>query len=316
MPDEAPRLDARASALRRPELEALAARLRLVFDAVHRERLEDATAPLGAATYVRLEELASRLHEVDRGAREGAPVREPDGRLTPSRSRAVPVAAAPPGVDPARLLERLRAQERSARHRLSEAGAYALVSRNCVTELVRTAIDVLGGPEEAERALGGRIHPGEGAGFIPFVFFAQVRERLSPRTTRLAPWRERALAAARTRADDPRWVDLRESNTLTSRLYTLRDRDSRFLLFTDGIFWRRPLYGAVNTVWALADVVGGLVTAPADRGRRLLRGGYGVIYSLPELAFFNVRKGSFDAATLPGDGLLEAVEAVAAVEPR
>jgi len=31
----------------------------------------------------------------------------------------------------------------------------------------------------------------------------------------------------------------------------------------------------------------------------VIRGAWGALYSVPELAFQNVRKGSFDAATLP-----------------
>jgi hypothetical protein len=37
------------------------------------------------------------------------------------------------------------------------------------------------------------------------------------------------------------------------------------------------------------------VTAPFDDGRRLRAGFHGAFFSLPELVFANVRKGSFDA---------------------
>ncbi len=55
-----------------------------------------------------------------------------------------------------------------------------------------------------------------------------------------------------------------------------------------------PLYGAVNLVWAIGEAAAGAVTAPFDGGRRLVRGSSGALFSLPELAFFNVRKGSFE----------------------
>ena len=91
----------------------------------------------------------------------------------------------------------------------------------------------------------------------------------------------------------------RESNRLTSTVYRWRDRDTSFLLFTDDVFWPRPLFGALNLGWALGDATLGVFTAPFDRGRRVVRGAWGALYSFPELVFQNVRKGSFDAGTLP-----------------
>jgi hypothetical protein len=54
-----------------------------------------------------------------------------------------------------------------------------------------------------------------------------------------------------------------------------------------------PLYGAVNTLAGLSQSVLGLFTLPFDAGKRLHSGATGLIMSLPELAFFNMRKGSF-----------------------
>jgi hypothetical protein len=94
-------------------------------------------------------------------------------------------------------------------------------------------------------------------------------------------------------------VYLREVNSLTSRIYERRDRDGSFLLFSDDVLWPRPLYGAVNLAWALADGSVGVLAAPLDRGRRVRRAAVGAAFSFPELVFMNVRKGSFDAASLP-----------------
>ena len=68
--------------------------------------------------------------------------------------------------------------------------------------------------------------------------------------------------------------------------------DSTFLFFTDDALATRPLFGAANLVVALADGVLGLATWPADGGRRLRAGARGALYSLPELAFVNIRKGT------------------------
>jgi hypothetical protein len=145
------------------------------------------------------------------------------------------------------------------------------------------------------------LRPGEGAGFVPFVLHGQVLARLRIASAeRIPSFRERALAELRER-EPGLLLGLREGNVVTSRVYRWRDRDTRFLLFTPEVFWRRPLYGFANLLFALPDATLGLATAPLDRGRRLRRGAYGMLYSLPELAFFNIRKGTFDAATLPAE---------------
>ena len=65
------------------------------------------------------------------------------------------------------------------------------------------------------------------------------------------------------------------------------------LAFGKGLV-RRPLLGLANLGYATGGGVLGLVTAPFDGARRLRAAGSGAWYSLPELAFFNIRKGTFD----------------------
>ena len=61
---------------------------------------------------------------------------------------------------------------------------------------------------------------------------------------------------------------------------------------TDAV-WSRPLLGTLNLGYGLLQTGLGILTAPFDRAERLRRGLRGSLYSLPELAFFNIRKGSF-----------------------
>jgi len=298
MPAEPPTLPARAAVLRQAELAAQAERQRGELARARREVL--GAASVDEAGYSLLESLASRASEYARGAREGRPVREPAGRLVPSRARGVPVPA--PEVPEEALgaaLESARAAARGAQRSLRADYPYDILSRNCATELVRLLEEALGGPEGFASALGGRLRPGEGAGFVPFVLHGQALARLRIASAeRIPSFRERALAELQER-EPGLLLGLRESNVVTSRVYRWRDRDTRFLLFTPEVFWRRPLYGFANLLFALPDATLGLATAPLDRGRRLRRGAYGMLYSLPELAFLNIRKGTFDAATLP-----------------
>ncbi len=256
-------------------------------------------ARIDEPAFGRIEEVAGRVEEYARGAESGRPIREVPGRLVPERRRALPLPQH--GADGAELeaaLRDARTRVEALRASIGSRHAYELTSVNCVTEILRSLERAFGGAEEMRAALGGELSAGEGLGFIPHVFFAQVRDRLDVASvTRLPPYRERTVAAMAAREGGAR-VYAREANTLSGTVYDPRDRDGSFLLFTDDIFWPRPVYGAVNVAFALGDGTLGLVTAPFDRGRRLVRAGKGAFFSAPELAFWNIRKGSFDAASL------------------
>jgi hypothetical protein len=100
------------------------------------------------------------------------------------------------------------------------------------------------------------------------------------------------------------WVFLRESNVVTSTLYRVQPRDSIFLFFTDDLVAPRPLFGAVNLVTGLAASAIGLTTWPLDGGETLWAGLRGTLFSLPELVFHNIRKGSFEPRLQGEQGLL------------
>ncbi len=265
-------------------------------------------ARINEPAWNRIEELGGRVEEYARGAESGRAIRELAGRLVPERRRELPLPArvlpeqplqqalAYERLQQALARERLRAEEIRAGMRTLHP--YSLTEENCVTEIVRALRDSLGGAEGMREVLGGELVAGERLGFIPQVFFAQALDQLAVRrVSRVTPYRERELASRYARESAGR-VYLRESNALTTTVYERRDRDGSFLLFTDDVFWPRPLYGAFNLAFALGDGLLGTATAPFDRGRRIERAAKGAFFSLPELAFFNIRKGSFDAASL------------------
>jgi len=129
--------------------------------------------------------------------------------------------------------------------------------------------------------------------FIPFLSAAAVDSRLAVAETAELPSyrRERVARLAAEHGRFGTW--LREGNTVTSTIYRWNPDDSFFVFFTDDVVAPRPVLGAVNLVAAAGASVVGLVTLPLDRGARLRAGLRGALFSLPELAFVNIRKGSF-----------------------
>jgi hypothetical protein len=86
---------------------------------------------------------------------------------------------------------------------------------------------------------------------------------------------------------------LRESNTFTSTLYDYNSDDAFFVFFTDDTLLFRPVFGLFNTVAGIGQSVFGLLSWPFDKGANLKSGATGVLMSLPEVLFFNMRKGSY-----------------------
>ncbi len=241
--------------------------------------------------YTLLEEAGGMLERVA-SARDLGALFDLGRRRLPARGRSV-VAREPDG-DLEGALREAKLELESAERALQERFAYDLFRRNCITELVRVTDEAFGSPQLADAALGGRIAPGEAFGFIPFVFFDDVRGRLRvARVEHVPSYRERALA--RIELEEPGvWPRLRESTPLLSTAYEPLLRDGAFLFFTDDVFWRRPLYGAANLTWASGYTLYGVTAAVFDRGARLRSGLLGAFWSLPELVFQNVRKGSYE----------------------
>jgi hypothetical protein len=275
---------------------AIAARLAADAASVLRQARASLLPDPGLAepAYNLLELAAGLAAELD-GAALGGPLRELPARAAPGRGRTLgrlPVAVDPSALAPA-LASARRALDRE-REALRARFGYDVLRRNCITELVRLVNDSFEDPDDAVRALGGRLEPGAELGFVPFVFFEQVTKRLrTVRVEHVASHRRRELA--RLRAEDPGLARrLREATTLTSSIYTPRRRDGAFLLFTDDTVWARPVLGALNLGFALGRGALGVPIAPFDRGARLRAGFSGVLFSVPELVFLNFRKGSFD----------------------
>ena len=94
-------------------------------------------------------------------------------------------------------------------------------------------------------------------------------------------------------------VFLREFNTLSASDYKFNDQDAYFLIFTDNNILLRPLFGSINLLAATTMSIYGSLALAFDSGKALKDGTMGILMSLPELAFFNIRKGSYKHLSLP-----------------
>jgi len=196
----------------------------------------------------------------------------------------------------ARARERAREDERRYDTWLHERRGYHLVTRNCVSEIFHTIDAALAEHQEgsgaAARDLGTRIDPDGPLHFVPLVSARVVNTSWPVTAVRELPSyrRERLRAMATNEGRLRAW--LRESNTFTSTVYRWNDDPEFFVFFTDDTILPRPLLGAVNLLAGLGQGVLGVAVAPGDHGRMLRAGLAGALFSLPELAFVNLRKGT------------------------
>jgi hypothetical protein len=172
-----------------------------------------------------------------------------------------------------------------------------------VTELFRTIDQGLLSPQniavnqvdlhltESTKRLGGNVSADYN--FIPFISFHAVQENYKvTKSEVLKSYRDQQLAKLYATNDDL-MVSLREANTLTSTIYTNNPDDAFFVFFTDDNLVLRPVFGLVNTAAGIGQSVFGFLSWPFDTGKNIKSGATGVLMSLPELFFFNMRKGSY-----------------------
>lgn len=286
---------------RRRPLEILLRQARTDLARIRREVF--ALAEPDEAAYNQIERAASQIAEIRAGLSLARPIRF-------LRRQAVPegwgtALLPPPPVSPEDLEQwEIAAQARADAHRerIEALYPYDLIRRNCVTELVRAVDSAFESRTRAARAMGGYLEPGESLGFVPQRFFELVRQhyRIAAIAT-LPSYRNRKLGQFAGNGDV--WaIRAAESNTWSSSLYHRREGDTLFLLFTEEVFWPRPLYGAINLAYGLGGTAVGVLAAPFDGGLRLQEGLRGALFSLPELVFGNIRKGSFDGVRSRTEG--------------
>ncbi|MEI6335111.1 MAG: hypothetical protein WCS87_11150 [Methylococcaceae bacterium] len=262
---------------------------------------------LTESNYSQLEMSANRYFEWLNGKQQKA-VRYQGEKALPTKSISLPDWWVPE-LSPHQLTKALTGLEHYENKLLQELAQryqYNLLTRNCVTELFRTLDQALlsknkveNDPakqvefliKESKQRLGGTISGTYN--FIPFVSFQSVQEnyKVSSNTV-LNAYRGQQLEKLYAK-NNGLMVALRESNIFSSTVYTYNPDDAFFVFFTDDSLVLRPIFGLFNTAAGIGQSLFGFLSWPFDSGKNLKAGTTGVLMSLPELLFFNMRKGSY-----------------------
>ena len=247
--------------------------------------------------YTIMETALARLHELESALHDGNPVRVEPGKLLPSRKGDVSLSEL--SFSRPRL-QALVAENEVRLARLSQhvdrKYSYDLITRNCATELLRSLNSSFSDRISGQSELGGWLAPEGGLIFIPNQFYLQISEHFSVQDRDLFLSRRlRQLDELYAHGNDL-LIKVRESNAFSSTLYMRRNEDTPFIFFTDDARLLRPIFGVTNLLWGAANGIGGLFTLPIDGGERFYQGLRGMFYSLPELFFSNIRKGTYGFA--------------------
>jgi len=196
------------------------------------------------------------------------------------------------------------AREHAYRAALTQLYPYDLITHNCVTEIFRTVDAAMGSAdpgglspaavrETSSVRLGGYVEWRHTLNFIPVLSAKTVGTTYRVVEVVERPSYRRLTLDRMYGHENVVRVDLRESNVLTARSYERNPDDPIFLFFTDDVVLRRPLYGIANLAVGIGGTLAGMVLWPIDGGATLRAGLDGALFSVPEIAFINIRKGSF-----------------------
>jgi len=281
----------------------------------HSKQALSRTVDFDERTYGRLERSANLSLRAD--GPPAAPQAHPV-RLYPLPTRQAAVSLVAPSITHAELADHLAKLERAERayhDHMARLYPYNLITNNCVSAIFRTVDRILGqatvttGTQQADvalrnessRRLGGYVDSAM-PNSIPFLAFRAVGDAWRVVETREIPsWRRARLQEA-YRRENPLLVSLAESNVLSSSLYRWHNGDAAFLFFSEDRPWLGPVTGTINAAVGLGQSLAGLVSFPWDHGHSLRQGAKGFLISLPELFFFNIRKGSYPEFSLYAAG--------------
>jgi len=254
-------------------------------------RLENFFQEMSDENWNSLEDAANRNYELAYLINRNVPLRLTFEKLLPEKRGDVVL---PPTTDHdtgLELLAKLKGQEKLYYDSLQKLYNYHLVKKNCSTEL----FERIGTIVEKYPALASDFGslPRKKMVFIPFYAARLWKKNMDNVVTEKRDSYRIYKINKMKENENNLWVSLREGNTLTSSIYSYNRDDSFFLFFTDKTRAYRPLFGIVNLAAGLVETATGLFTLPFDKGEHLQKGIQGTFFSLPELFFFNIRKGSF-----------------------
>ncbi|EMJ97538.1 hypothetical protein LEP1GSC192_3532 [Leptospira sp. B5-022] len=258
------------------------------------ERLKSES--LTEENYLTWEDLENRDWELRTGLSRGISIRNTFDRLSPDLSGSFVFSFPTPESQLiSEYLHRSEKEEEAYYENLKRFYTFKLITKNCTSEIF-DSLEFILNEKDYEKVLGKRIDPHSSLTFIPFIAYDSITEKWNVKEETLE-LSHRKAALEKLYGSNPKWKTyLKESNVFSSEIYQPNLDDHMFVFFTDDTILLRPIYGIVNLGWGIGNFALGIFTSPFDKGKRAKDGLQSAFFSLPELVFFNIRKGTFPNA--------------------
>jgi len=238
--------------------------------------------------------LVNYFYERERALNSSHSLRSSGEQRLPSKAIPLPIIK-DYQINPQQIqltIKRIKHYQQQIQQQIKSLYRYDLIQRNCTTEIYQTLQSTQINYHSELKYLSKKHF----TNFIPSSTFAKII-KYYPESTRLS-YRQIQLQEMYQHENNA-LVYLRESNTISALNYQFNEIDSPFLFFTDDMIFPRPLFGIINFIMAgFMSIYGGL-RFPFDSGTTLQRSIVGMLMSLPELFFFNIRKGSYKYVIRP-----------------
>lgn len=246
--------------------------------------------------YLTWEDLENRDWELRTGLSRGISIRNTFDRLSPDLSGIFVFSFPTPNLKLiSEYLTRSEKGEETYYDHLKRFYTFKLITKNCTSEIF-DSLEFILNEKEYETVLGKKIDPHSSLTFIPFIAYDSITEKWNIKEETME-FSHRKATLEKLYESNPKWQTyLKESNVFSSSIYRSNPDDHTFVFFTDDVVLLRPIYGIVNLGWGIGNFTVGIFTSPFDKGRRLQNGLQSAFFSLPELVFFNIRKGTFPGA--------------------
>ncbi|AKP25449.1 conserved hypothetical protein [Leptospira interrogans serovar Manilae] len=243
------------------------------------------------------EDASNRAFEFQEGIQTSIPIRVTSEKLLPQRENKflIPMYLPEDSV----LKEYLMlAKEREKEYhvRLKKLYPFRILFENCTTEILKNTQNSFDQNEI--------LFPGEkinfrfSLAFIPFYASYSVSKNWNNEGEKtLLSYRRKKLTELLKQNPNLK-TRILESFTFSSSIYKPNKEDHFFPLFTDDVFWVRPIYATANLAAGIGATLIGIFTLPFDKGEKLQKGFESLFFSFPELVFFNIRKGTFPSVSI------------------
>ncbi|WCL48237.1 hypothetical protein [Leptospira sp. GIMC2001] len=267
----------------------------LLFNRYRNKYLESEN-PLTIEQFIDLTDAANRYNEIQNAVQFDRPIRNFPIKTMPNKRG---IAANLPNfyIPQPELAESNKQATIEYDHyliQLQKIYPYHLIFQNCTSEIFRS-IDEFYNQESIKitQALGKQINPNASLSFVPFYANYDVQNNYFIESQKIILSYRRQLIRDMRKSQNSGLVFLRENFTPTSTIYNFNEEDDWFLLFTDENVFFRPIFGATNLITGLSQLLIGVPMAIDDSGDTFKKGWNGIFFSMPEMFFFNIRKGSF-----------------------